>query len=295
MPYCGRMEDFMDNIKNSIAEEQLPWLIFSLCEYTYAINSKHITGIAVTPESITPVPSAPEIYRGIVNIRGDVYPVLDMRRLFGYNTLENEYAEFAETIEQHKRAHLEWADELKRSVESNTDFSLAIDPHKCKFGSWYYGFKSNSRSANQLLKRIEEPHTALHNTAELIANERREPDSPEKSRKTDELMQLVFDEYIPQITDIMDEAVRRYKSYYRETMITFSNGESRLAIVVDRVLAVDKIEFVDGRINMDKIFNSPYFRGVARNSRVEGDILIIDEKKIMDKAERDIPESEREL
>lgn len=280
-----------DNVKNLSAED-MPWLIFSLCGRTYTVKSESVTGIMTIPDRITPVPSAPEIYRGITDIRGSVHPVLDMRRLFGFPSLDDECREFTAMLDQREKDHIEWANELKRCVEADVDFTLTTDPHACKFGRWYDEFKSNPHNADYSLHKIEIPHNELHKTAALIAYERKKPDSPERTHNITELLNLVTDEYVPEIIDIMDEAKRRYKSFYRETMVTFSKEGSRLAMIVDKVLAVDKIEHISGRENMSKILSSKFFTGVARSRRIDDEILVIDENKIIQQAEKDIPETD---
>lgn len=275
--------------KESILKNELPWLIFSLNGFTYAINSEFVTGILVPPDNFTAVPDAPSEYRGIVNIRGEVYPVIDMRSLFGYPSLEKECADFTAMLEVREQDHLNWANELKRCIEANEEFTLTTDPHKCAFGQWYDKFKRNPHNSDYALHKIEKPHEELHHTAEKIAELRKRPDSAEKTRKLTELMNMVFDEYVPEIVNIMDESKRRYRSFFRETMITFNSQAGNTAIVVDKVLAVDRIQPVSGRNNMDRIFASPYFIGVAHNNRVNDDILVIDDKKLIEKAENDIP------
>lgn len=282
-----------DNDKN-LLENDMPWLIFSLCGRTYAVKSENVTGIMTIPDKITPVPAAPDIYRGITDVRGSVHPVLDMRRLFGFPSLDDECKDFTAMLDQREKDHIEWANELKRCVEADEKFTLTTDPHACKFGKWYDEFKSNPHNADYSLHKIEIPHNELHKTAALIAEERKKPDSPEKMHNITELLNLVIDEYVPEITDIMDEARRRYKSFYRETMVTFSKGGSRLAIIVDKVLAVDKIEQVSGKENMNRILSSKYFTGVARSRRVDDEILVVDENKIMQQAEKDVPETDEE-
>ncbi|MBQ2823474.1 MAG: chemotaxis protein CheW [Oscillospiraceae bacterium] len=272
--------------------ENLPWLIFSLCNHVYAIHSKYVTSIMVPPDRITPVPEAPDIYRGIVEIRGEVYPVLDMRRLFNYIPLEKECAEFVEMMNEREKDHIEWAEELKRCVKENRDFTLTTNPHACKFGLWYDEYKKNALNANFSLHKIEKPHEDLHRTADLIAEARKLPDSVEKHRKIDELLNLVTEEYVPEVMAIIDESKRRYSSFYRETMVLLSTGESNLAIVVDKVLAVDEVQMIEGKANMHRILNSKFFMGVAHNRRVDDDILIIDEEMIIDKADKDIPKTE---
>lgn len=277
-----------DNDK--ILKNELPWLIFSLCGFTYAINTEFVTGILVPPDNLTAVPNAPQEYRGITNIRGEVYPVIDMRRLFGYPSLDKECDDFTAMLEEREKDHINWANELKHSVEANEDFKLTTDPHKCQFGIWFDNFKKNPHNADYSLHKIETPHEALHKIADEIALVRKQPDSAEKNHKLNELMNTVFDQYVPEIVNIMDESKRRYKSFFRETMVTFNSDMGNTAIVVDKVLAVDKITPVSGRANMERIFSSPFFTGVARNSRVNDDILVIDEKKIIAKTRKDIPE-----
>lgn len=278
--------------KNGILSNALPWLIFSLNGFTYAINTEFVTGILVPPDKFTPVPDAPSEYRGIVDIRGEVYPVIDMRSLFGYQPLEKESADFTAMLEAREQDHLNWANELKRCVEADIDFTLTTDPHKCAFGKWYDEFKNSPHNSDYSLHKIEKPHEELHRTADKIAEIRKRPDSPDKTRKLNELMNMVFDEFVPEILNIMDEAKRRYKTFFRETMVTFNSEGGNAAIVVDKVLAVDRITPVSGRNNMDRIFNSPYFIGVARNNRVNDDILVIDDKKIIVKTSHDIPNNE---
>lgn len=282
-----------DNEKNLSAED-MPWLIFSLCGRTYAVHSENVTGIMSIPDKITPVPSAPEFYRGITDVRGSIHPVLDMRRLFGFPSLDDECRDFTAMLEQREQDHIEWANELKRCVEADEDFTLTTDPHACKFGKWYDEFKSNPHNADYSLHKIEVPHNELHHTAALIAEERKKPDSPEKRHKITELMELVTEEYVPDIIDIMDEAKRRYMSFYRETMVTFSKDGKCLAMIVDKVLAVDTIEQVSGKANMSRMISSKFFTGVARSRRVNDEILIIDEDKMIRQAEKDVPETDEE-
>ena len=37
----------------------------------------------ITPQAITPVPRTPEFIAGVMNLRGRIVPVLDLRRRFG--------------------------------------------------------------------------------------------------------------------------------------------------------------------------------------------------------------------
>jgi len=56
-------------------------VIFTLDEQRYALHLSTISRIVHAVE-ITPLPRAPDIVRGVVNVQGQVIPVIDIRRRF---------------------------------------------------------------------------------------------------------------------------------------------------------------------------------------------------------------------
>jgi purine-binding chemotaxis protein CheW len=58
------------------------YLTFSLGEDVFGIDIKYVTEI-IGMQPITPIPEAPDYIRGIVNLRGKIIPVMDMRLKFG--------------------------------------------------------------------------------------------------------------------------------------------------------------------------------------------------------------------
>lgn len=61
------------------------WLGFSLKGQRYAVSLASVREV-IRPGDITPVPGAPADVLGIVNLRGQIVPVLDGRRRFGLDT-----------------------------------------------------------------------------------------------------------------------------------------------------------------------------------------------------------------
>lgn len=57
------------------------FLTFSLSNETYAIEIKYVTEI-IGIQPVTEVPELPEYIRGIVNLRGKIIPVMDVRLRF---------------------------------------------------------------------------------------------------------------------------------------------------------------------------------------------------------------------
>jgi len=63
------------------------FLTFSLGEVTYGIDIGHVIEI-IGMQSITPVPNVPEYVKGVINLRGQVIPLIDVRLRFRMAPLE---------------------------------------------------------------------------------------------------------------------------------------------------------------------------------------------------------------
>ena len=63
------------------------YLTFCLDEEEYAISVANIKEVLGVPK-ITRVPKMPQFMRGIINLRGSVVPVLDLRKKFGIGETE---------------------------------------------------------------------------------------------------------------------------------------------------------------------------------------------------------------
>lgn len=71
-----------DQKKSAASAEVISQLaVFSLGEERYAIDI-HVIKEIIRPLKITSLPGAPGFIEGVVNLRGDVIPVIDMRKRF---------------------------------------------------------------------------------------------------------------------------------------------------------------------------------------------------------------------
>ena len=68
--------------KDQSNDEVLQWVTFQLEEETYGINVMQVREVLRYTE-IAPVPGAPDYVLGIINLRGNVVPVIDTRSRFG--------------------------------------------------------------------------------------------------------------------------------------------------------------------------------------------------------------------
>ena len=82
------MRDRKSRRNRNSSDEAIPaekrvrqFAMFSLGEENYAVDIGVIREI-IRPLKITPLPGAPSFIEGVINIRGDVIPVMEMRKRF---------------------------------------------------------------------------------------------------------------------------------------------------------------------------------------------------------------------
>jgi purine-binding chemotaxis protein CheW len=67
--------------------ETVQYLTFKLADETFALDVAKVREI-LEQSNITKVPQTPEFMRGVINLRGSVVPVIDMRLKFGMTATE---------------------------------------------------------------------------------------------------------------------------------------------------------------------------------------------------------------
>src|SRR5437867_12117054 len=70
-------------------EKDLQVVGFRIGNETYGGRSAAKQEIVRVPE-ITSVPSAPDLIEGVINLRGKIIPVMDLRKRFGQTEIQND-------------------------------------------------------------------------------------------------------------------------------------------------------------------------------------------------------------
>lgn len=260
-----------------------PWLLFQLENNYFAINSQRVTGIMICPEEMTRLPDSPDFVRGLIMMRGSIVRLLDLRMLFGIETIDLERERFHEMLEQRKHDHLNWVLELERCIEEEEPFQLATDPHKCAFGRWYDSYEAENNSVAHHLRKIEEPHRRLHEAALSVNSCDKNHDACNRERCLKTVMKELKEELVPRIVSLLDEAQDVFRESYREMAIIIEEGGRRLGLIVDQVLSVEDIargELNDVGVNF--FHDLTYIDGVCQSRTVSENVLIVNDKKLLD-------------
>ncbi len=146
-----------------------PWVIIRLKNELYALSARDVQTMVAMPH-IVDVPNKPHWIRGVVNMRGKVIPLMDLRLRLDMESYIQEIDDLIMALEQREQEHRGWLEELKRSVEDDRDFRKETDPHKCAFGRWYDTYQAPNLSTKLFLRRFDKPHRAIHEIAHKVEN-----------------------------------------------------------------------------------------------------------------------------
>ncbi|MFW5971996.1 MAG: chemotaxis protein CheW [Bacillota bacterium] len=73
------LSNFKNKKNKSIQKNELQFIVFSLMGEKFGVDVKQIKQIIPTTE-YTHIPNSPEFIRGVINLRGEIIPIVDLRR-----------------------------------------------------------------------------------------------------------------------------------------------------------------------------------------------------------------------
>ena len=186
---------------------------------------------------VVEVPGLPPEIRGVINLRGKVMPLIDLRVKLGLPSAKTELDELIQLLHDREKDHHNWLKELESCVRERRPFKMARNPHACKFGLWYDKFQTDNNLLKMALKKMDEPHKIIHASADGILQmvEQGDMDGAEKllaARRNGELAEL---------SKLFEEARRILREHQRELAVVLNRGDKRFAISIDMVEAVERI------------------------------------------------------
>lgn len=249
------------------------YVIFQVQESLFSIGGRDIRSIQKMPEELVQIPELQSYVRGSFENLGEIVPVVDLRRLFDWPTVEQEFRAFTEMIDERKQDHITWVETLRACSNHHSPFPLALDHHCCKLGMWRDRYQTSSSSINSMLSSMDSPHKELHDLAPKILG------LPGHQAATEEERNMLFNRMEEQLMPSILEILEELKSLFRETeyreMVLVLQGEEPVGLVVDEVLGVEPLypEAVGGTLAITTE-GGACVRGFQR--RAKGDELIME-------------------
>ena len=258
----------------------LPWVIFEIRKQLYAISTRLVTGIMTIPHIIH-VANAPELFLGAIKVRGDVFPVLNTRKLLGCPSADKEAEDTINLLEENKEEHLRWIGLLRNCVEKGKRFPMPLEANGCAFGRWYYSYVRKNTEIASKLKNAEAPHNEMHALAKKIDALRGDDGSYDESAL--ELLEQAerCSQKIVSCIDGITQSLQETLTPMVINLCSLTSHDTCMAFTVDNVKAVDEIIMIDEKDNSRCLFVTGYLCGVGHNSRVNGELLLMDDEEIV--------------
>lgn len=264
-------------------QTDMPSLMFKVAHQVFAVDTSCVSTIFQMQGPVTPMPDYPDYIKGVFRLRDEIIPVVEMRTILKMPSIQEEYEKIADMFEQRKKDHIHWVEELNRSVRDRVPFQLATDPHKCAFGRWYDSFQTDNQPIMFHIKKIEQPHALLHQSAAQALHCDQNCEKCTRSECLKNTLGKAETVYMPQVLELLEQAKEVFKSHYREMCIVLTNGDVLLGLLVDEVLSVEDL-IDEGHCQQGGFAENKgrLVNGVVHSAQVDGEILVLNDKQLFD-------------
>jgi purine-binding chemotaxis protein CheW len=256
------------------AGRSTPWVIVQIKKGLFALPTSVLRQMVMIPE-VTAVPALPDYVRGVICLRGQVMPLVDLRRRMGLTSVPDEVQAFCKLMEDREGDHRRWLDELRRSVIDRCEFKLATDPHQCAFGKWYDTYRADDPWIAAQLAKFDAPHQRIHSLAlevkELLARE----DPLAASRLINETGAATLASMIKLFADLKN-MVRESRS---ETVAILSLSNRSVAATVDSPVAIEELAVED--LSALASSHNGMIRRLGKRKKNRDLVLIIEADRIL--------------
>jgi purine-binding chemotaxis protein CheW len=260
---------------------ELPWLVFKLHDLAYTINSRIVTSILQMPPTVTPIASAPPMFRGVLNFRGEVLPLLDLRTLFGLTSGVREAQEMNEQFAQMKEAHFAWVNALRDYLENGTSFTKSLDPATCALGKLLNKYLSSTGTASPVVKSLDLIHRRLHDGGKALIEKTKLNPNIKRAELVNDADFKALESIPREVSNRLDQLLETLTGNRREMIVVISNDDVSLGLIVDEVVAVDSLDIVSSDDKFPSFQTTKYFSGVAESTKIPGEILLVNEPLLL--------------
>ncbi len=240
------------------SEMENSWVLFELDQEQYGIRTENIREMVLFTEP-SKIPDHPIHMRGVINLRGMVIPVIDLRKRLGKRGFLEETETLISILNAREKEHVDWLKELEVSVKEEREFTLTADPHQCEFGKWYDNYTTNNKMLQTQFRKFDQPHKDIHSIASDVSKLR-------AVAKKDDAQALVQYEALHKLSvlrGLFSETVRLIKDSVKEIVVIVESKNMRVGFVVDRVLEVTDID-------PEEIQESPKIKNGVPSAFIQG-------------------------
>jgi len=224
------------------------WVLFRLKSQPFAVATESVREmVALKSDSIVSVPKAAAYIRGVMSVRKEVMPLVDLRLRLGLPSLAEECRVALETAAAREQDHKNWIAELEACARDNRAFTKATDPNQCAFGKWYNALKVNNHILADVLQKFDAPHKLIHASALEVISYLKD------KRREDALavVERVKNGPFRQMMALFQEFGSTMAESFREIAIVLEATNQVYAVTADAVESVEEIALEDLPLNAE--------------------------------------------
>lgn len=242
-------------------------VIFRLEDKYFSIHSLFVEAMEVI-ESVRKVPQSPVHLRGIIELRGKVIPILDLRNILGMKPLTLSIKTIHDQLIQYKVEHEKIENQL---LVENLDSIEKIN--SCSLNDFIKNFKSDNIFFQEAIAELRFPHSKLHLVIENYFIEKKAGNK----FKSDTLFQQLKTKEFPRFKNKLDETINIINSKKNEIYIVLGYDGRLLGLTVDSIYAVDEVLDIDkqkaGIYDFFSTSAKNLIESVGRNKKIDGLII----------------------
>jgi purine-binding chemotaxis protein CheW len=258
---------------------QLPYVIAGVKGLQLAVSAKYVQEIVRTPRWHV-VPNTPRHIRGVINLRGKVLPLVDLRVRMGLPSALEDVEQMIAMLVAREQDHVRWLKELLGAVTEGRPFTLARDPTECAFGKWYYSYKPDDIGFASVMYRFETPHRRIHTIADVVLKHA-EQGQLDKAR---EIILRTEKGDLHTVINLFAQARTAFRESHKEVAIVVTDGSKHMSLAVDSVASVEAIAentIADATPTMMGGVKSDLFRHVAHREADKGIVFLLDVQALL--------------
>lgn len=192
------------------------WILIRIKDMKYCLNSGYSKGITELKPEIYKNPIRNAFIKGNYEIYGAILPVIDIRRILGYKSTDDEKLEYSSYIHEIIYEHRVWIDQLEWTVITKDEFNGDLRLKNSSLMAKINGLRNKNKQVNVLVNKMIKPLRTIYTLADDMINSEHK----------------IFSKY-----DTLEEIKRQSDNYVvknLEKLIELNNGE-----LMEKCLVID--------------------------------------------------------
>lgn len=250
-------------IDDLFIDGQLSAITFETTVASFAIPLEQVLYIEKDVKRHIQVGELVDFNHEVITFQNKSVQLYDFNKLIGTVSHQQLISSMLKELESMSGHHKKWLDDIETTLKENTPFTQNLDADKCIFGLWYNNFKTEDEELLDILKRLDQPHKTLHQTAKKILSTYQS--EPEQSLA---MLAQLRQNVLPEILSLTQLMRERALSSIRPIIIFVEHIQGRItALRLDKIN--DILTFTKSQFNHDDS-NEGIFKNRDLDFKIEG-------------------------